>query len=72
VTVGNGLGSFFDNIETDKCALTECFLRTEGCGAKYTGDKIVMEKNRPWTITSPINVRRGYDQTVCVECTNNN
>jgi hypothetical protein len=72
VTVGNGLESFFDNIETDKCALTNCFLRQQGCGPRYTGDKIEMDTARPWSIKAKVNIKKGYDETVCVECTNNN
>jgi hypothetical protein len=72
VTVGNGLEDFFANIETDKCALTNCFMRVEGCGARYTGDNIKMSTSRPWSIAARVDIRRGYDETVCVECTNNN
>jgi hypothetical protein len=72
LTVGNGLESFFENAENDKFALTNWFLRTEGCGSRYTGDKIKMNTEKPWIINALINVRKGYDETVCVECTNNN
>ena len=68
----NALTSFFDNTETDKCALTDCYLRNQGCVGRYNGDKVIMEKGRPWAITAKVNIKKGYDETVCVECTNNN
>ena len=54
VTVGNGLEDFFENIETDKCALTNCIIRNEGCGPRYSGTNIKMASDRPWSISARV------------------
>ena len=52
------------------CPLTSCKLKTPGCTALYSGNKLTIGTSTPWTVTAVQNVVNGYIEAFCIDCTN--
>jgi len=61
---------FVANADTTNCAITSCVLKASGCGSAYSAGELTIGGLTPWTVTANQNVQAGYDETVCVSCTN--
>jgi hypothetical protein len=69
VTKASGFTDFFTNPHVTACgAVTTCSLKVAGCGGAYsTGN---LEIDNSGEITAKQNVDAGYEDTVCIECSN--
>jgi len=60
----------FYNSDSSNCPVSSCKLLQKGCSGEYAGTNLKFEKVAPFDIKAKKNVEKGYDETVCISCTN--
>jgi hypothetical protein len=69
VTKASGFADFFTPLYTATCGtITACTLKVSGCGSAYTAANLFISS--AGVITGKQNVDAGYEDTVCVSCSN--
>ena len=69
-SIGSGYTSFFANSDVVNCPVTMCSLRQQGCEASYEDGRVTIGSTSPFVIQTVRNVKSGFEDEVCVECTN--
>ena len=68
--VGSGYTSFFANSDEVNCPVTMCALKQQGCQASYEDGRVTVGSTSPFVIQTVRNIKSGFEDRVCVECTN--
>jgi hypothetical protein len=69
--VASGSAAFFTNPFSSACqAINSCSLKVSpGCGSVHGGTNLVIDTSTG-AITAKQNIDVGYEETVCIECSN--
>jgi len=65
----SGFANWFTNTHVTLCgAITSCEIKAAGCSASYTAANLVIDN--AGAVTAKQNVDAGYEDTVCISCSN--
>lgn len=63
------VSDFFDNSNPENCPITSCELLKNGCVDANPEDSLKIDPT-DFQITSTVNKANGYNQNLCIKCTN--
>ena len=70
-TLSLDLDTLFVNSDKTNCPILACSIKQEGCGLQYTGNKVLaVKESGTYEIRARQNIEEGYQETVCISCTN--
>jgi len=70
VEKSSGFANWFTNTHVTLCgAITSCEIKASGCSSAYTAGNLAITANTG-AVTAKQNVDAGYEDTVCIRCTN--
>jgi len=70
VVKASGFSDWFTNTHSTLCgAITSCEIKATGCSNSYDLGNLAITANTG-AITAKQNVEAGYEDTVCIKCTN--
>jgi len=70
VPVLDAVNFFFKNSKTATCGISKCELLMPGCKDPYTGDKLSISDQFPYTLSAVLNIKGGYQDKFCFKCQN--
>lgn len=69
-TFATDWSTVFVNQQPTFCKVNSCVLKDRKCISDYSGDRLSMSSSSPYQIQYVKNIENGYQEEICIQCSN--